>query len=193
MDLLTPARKWAIAEQQRPVGETADFDEPFGKRMPLPQHITMFLSTVGPIAGLIAAIVLLWHKGPAIVGWPQVIAMVVMYAIGGYGTTIGFHRLLTHRAFDTYRPLRLMWAIFGSIAAGVARLVGTDRHRIVAAANAWLDDPPALRPSTLYGDGLAATRIASALCGEPMPPFIPGQVTPPPRSASPPQWIQPIS
>lgn len=79
------------------------------------------------------------------------------------------------------------------ITAGVARLVGTDRHRIVAAANAWLDDPPAFRPSTLYGDGLAATRIVRALCGEPMSPFIPGQVTTPPRSASPPRWTQPIS
>jgi UDP-N-acetylglucosamine 2-epimerase (non-hydrolysing) len=79
------------------------------------------------------------------------------------------------------------------IAAGVARLVGTDRHRIVEAANTWLDHPPVLQPSTLYGDGHAAARIASALCGEPMPPFIPGQVTPPPRSASAPLWTQPIS
>ncbi|MDQ8757262.1 UDP-N-acetylglucosamine 2-epimerase (non-hydrolyzing) [Sphingosinicella sp. LHD-64] len=79
------------------------------------------------------------------------------------------------------------------IAAGVARLVGTDRNRIVEAANIWLDDPPALRPSTLYGDGLAAGRIADALCGLPVSPFSPGQVTPVPRSASAPLWTVPIS
>jgi UDP-N-acetylglucosamine 2-epimerase (non-hydrolysing) len=79
------------------------------------------------------------------------------------------------------------------VAAGVARLVGMDRHRIVEAANAWLDNPPALRPSTLYGDGYASVRIAGALCGKPVPPFIPGQVTPPPGSASAPLWTVPIS
>ena len=52
--------------------------------------------------------------------------------------------------------------------AGAARLVGTDREKIVAAANELLDDPVAYAAMTtvpsLYGDGHAAERIA-ALCG----------------------------
>jgi UDP-N-acetylglucosamine 2-epimerase (non-hydrolysing) len=51
--------------------------------------------------------------------------------------------------------------------AGTARLVGTTEHAIVAAAGALLDNPAGLTsmrvPCTLYGDGNAALRIASAL------------------------------
>lgn len=129
MDLLTPARTWAIAEQEKASTDAPATDGGGRKRMPLPQHITMFISTVGPIAGLVAAIVMLWHHGPASVGWPQVVAMLVMYAIAGYGTTIGFHRYLTHKAFETYRPVRLTLAIFGSIAGGGAVIRWTATHR----------------------------------------------------------------
>jgi UDP-N-acetylglucosamine 2-epimerase len=51
------------------------------------------------------------------------------------------------------------------IAAGVAKLVGTDRHRIVSEASRLLEDAGARKAMTSsrnpYGDGKAATRIAS--------------------------------
>ncbi len=54
-----------------------------------------------------------------------------------------------------------------AVEAGVARLVGTDRRRIVAAASALLDDPAEAarmtRGGSPFGDGQAAARIA-ALC-----------------------------
>jgi stearoyl-CoA desaturase (Delta-9 desaturase) len=86
--------------------------------MPRLQQVVMFLSVAGPIAGLIVAIVLLWRRSPAGggIGWPEVLAMLVMYALAGFGVTIGFHRLLTHRAFQTPRPVRLLLAILGSSA-----------------------------------------------------------------------------
>ena len=53
------------------------------------------------------------------------------------------------------------------IAAGVARLVGTDAARIVAEAARLLDDPVAhaamARGASPYGDGRAAARIVAAL------------------------------
>lgn len=53
------------------------------------------------------------------------------------------------------------------VAAGVARLVGLDEGRILAAANELLDDPVAYaamaRAESPYGDGRAAARIAAAL------------------------------
>jgi UDP-N-acetylglucosamine 2-epimerase (non-hydrolysing) len=62
--------------------------------------------------------------------------------------------------------------------AGVARLVGTCRERIVAEASrlltsdvAWLEMARAVNP---YGDGRAAERIAAVLAGEPWTPFRPG-------------------
>jgi UDP-N-acetylglucosamine 2-epimerase (non-hydrolysing) len=63
------------------------------------------------------------------------------------------------------------------IAAGIARLVGTDRERIVAAASELLTSAAAYREMTAagnpYGDGLAAERIAAILAGEPWTPFDP--------------------
>lgn len=55
------------------------------------------------------------------------------------------------------------------IAAGVARLVGTQREAIVAAGSSLLHDEAAhaamAAPTTPYGDGRAAQRIATVLAG----------------------------
>ena len=114
MDLLTPAQKWAKQEQS--ADREIDHHEPDPHRMPLPQQLTMFFSVVGPIAGLIIAIALLWHRGPASIGWPEMIAMLGMYALTGFGVTIGYHRLFTHRSFETNRFVRIWLAVWGSMA-----------------------------------------------------------------------------
>lgn len=61
------------------------------------------------------------------------------------------------------------------VEAGVARLVGTDRRRIFAAAEELLTDRDAYaamsRVANPYGDGRASERIADILCGRPYSPF----------------------
>ncbi|MCE7798245.1 UDP-N-acetylglucosamine 2-epimerase (non-hydrolyzing) [Sphingobium sufflavum] len=56
------------------------------------------------------------------------------------------------------------------VAAGTARLVGTDRARIVAQVTALLDDPAAYqamaRAHNPFGDGHAAERIARIIAGD---------------------------
>ncbi len=63
------------------------------------------------------------------------------------------------------------------IDAGVARLVGTDRRRIVMEVSRLLRDDDAharmARVVDLYGDGCAAERIAAVLTGEDFEPFEP--------------------
>ncbi|MEA2604218.1 MAG: hypothetical protein QOF89_5210 [Acidobacteriota bacterium] len=63
------------------------------------------------------------------------------------------------------------------VEAGVARLVGTDRERIVAAASELLTSDAACaamaRAINPYGDGEAGERIAAILAGEPWTPFRP--------------------
>ena len=39
-----------------------------------------------------------------------------MYALSGFGVTVGFHRLLTHRSFQTSKPVEYLFAILGSMA-----------------------------------------------------------------------------
>jgi len=61
--------------------------------------------------------------------------------------------------------------------AGNARLVGTERERIVAEAGRLLDNRRAYammaRPVELYGDGAASPRIVSALLGEKIEEWLP--------------------
>jgi stearoyl-CoA desaturase (delta-9 desaturase) len=99
--------------------------------MPRLQQMVMFLSVAGPFAGLLVAIILLWRRSPAGggIGWPEVWAMVAMYTLAGFGVTIGFHRLLTHRAFETPRPLRLLLAVLGSAAAQGMAIKWVATHR----------------------------------------------------------------
>ena len=69
---------------------------------------------VGPFLGFLAALALFWND---FVGWTNLSILAVGYALTGFGVTVGFHRLLTHRSFKTYAPLRAFWAILGSAAA----------------------------------------------------------------------------
>jgi UDP-N-acetylglucosamine 2-epimerase (non-hydrolysing) len=61
--------------------------------------------------------------------------------------------------------------------AGVARLVGTDRARIVEETRRILDNPnlhtAMSRPANVYGDGGASPRIVSALLGEALEEMLP--------------------
>jgi UDP-N-acetylglucosamine 2-epimerase len=69
-----------------------------------------------------------------------------------------------------------------AVAAGVVKLVGTDRTRIVDEASCLLSDPDAhaamARETSVYGDGLAAARIAEVILHGRMttPPFEPATV-----------------
>ncbi len=64
-----------------------------------------------------------------------------------------------------------------AVAAGTARLVGTDPARIEAAVARLLDDPAhyarMARAANPYGDGRAAERIHAALTGRPIADFAP--------------------
>jgi UDP-N-acetylglucosamine 2-epimerase (non-hydrolysing) len=65
--------------------------------------------------------------------------------------------------------------------AGVARLVGVDRARVVAETRRALDGPEAAwgpAAGNPYGDGRAAERIASILTGQPWMPFTPSVTAP---------------
>jgi stearoyl-CoA desaturase (delta-9 desaturase) len=67
-----------------------------------------------PFAGLIAAIVLLWNTDW--VGWGDLAIMGAMYVVTALGVTVGFHRLLTHRSFQTHRSVEYLFAVLGSVA-----------------------------------------------------------------------------
>ena len=70
-------------------------------------------AVVLPFAATLAAIVLLWNQ---VVSATDLAILAVMYVITGLGITVGYHRLLTHRAFQAPRPVEYTFAVLGSMA-----------------------------------------------------------------------------
>ena len=73
----------------------------------------MIVITVLPFIGLVAAVAMLWNEA---VGWTDLALFLGLYVICGFGITIGYHRMLTHRAFEAVPPLKAALLVFGSIA-----------------------------------------------------------------------------
>jgi len=84
------------------------------------------LVVVIPFAALIVGIVLLWGWG---FDWLSLALFVAMYAATGFGITIGYHRLFTHRAFSTGRVMQSILAILGSMAVEGPLLRWVATHR----------------------------------------------------------------
>jgi stearoyl-CoA desaturase (delta-9 desaturase) len=70
-------------------------------------------AVVVPFAATLAAVLLLWNS---LVTPADLAIAAVMYLLTAIGITVGFHRLLTHRSFQTAKPLEYAFAIFGSMA-----------------------------------------------------------------------------
>ena len=69
-------------------------------------------AVVVPFLGVIVAGALLWDS---FLGWRDVTIFAVMYVLTAVGVTVGFHRLLTHRAFQTRPWLKYTLAVLGSM------------------------------------------------------------------------------
>jgi stearoyl-CoA desaturase (delta-9 desaturase) len=70
-------------------------------------------AVVVPFLATLAAVVLLWNS---LAGWADLAILATMYALTAVGITVGFHRLLTHRSFQTAKPVEYLFAMLGSMA-----------------------------------------------------------------------------
>lgn len=70
-------------------------------------------AVVLPFLAVIAGAVLAWNH---FFGVRNLIILAGMYLLTAVGVTVGFHRLLTHRAFKTHRLTRYALTVFGSMA-----------------------------------------------------------------------------
>lgn len=84
-----------------------------GMTMTRTDKIANLLAIVLPFAGVLAAIVLLWNRA---VDGIDLAIFAAMYVVTGFGITVGFHRLFTHRSFATTPTLERALAIAGSMA-----------------------------------------------------------------------------
>ncbi len=110
--------------------------------------ITMAVAIVMPFAGLITAIVLAWTLGW--MSWLFLGMLIGGWILTGMGITVGFHRLLTHRSFETYAPIRAFWMAMGSLAVQGSPLVWCAVHRRHHELSDKKGDP---HSPHLHGDG----------------------------------------
>ncbi len=106
-------------------------------------------AVVVPFIAVLAAIPLLWNE---LVGPADLAIMVAVYLASAFGITIGFHRLLTHRAFETYRPLKYLFAVLGSMAVQGPVIHWVADHRKHHAHTDEVGDPHS--PHVGHGSGL---------------------------------------
>jgi stearoyl-CoA desaturase (delta-9 desaturase) len=83
-------------------------------------------AVVLPFLATIAAIVLLWNS---VVSPADLAIAAVMYLFTAVGITVGFHRLLTHRSFQTAKPTEYVFAILGSMAVQGPAISWVADHR----------------------------------------------------------------
>jgi stearoyl-CoA desaturase (delta-9 desaturase) len=70
-------------------------------------------AVIVPFAATVTAVVLLWNQ---LVRPADLAIAAVMYLFTAVGITVGFHRLLTHRSFQTRKPVEYLFATAGSMA-----------------------------------------------------------------------------
>jgi stearoyl-CoA desaturase (delta-9 desaturase) len=90
------------------------------------ERIANLLGVVVPFAGVIVAIVLLWRRA---VDVADLAILAGMYLVTASAVTVGFHRLLTHRAFATYPWIERTFALLGSLAVQGSVLDWVADHR----------------------------------------------------------------
>jgi stearoyl-CoA desaturase (delta-9 desaturase) len=89
-------------------------------------QISNLLAVIIPFIAFIVAVVLLWGNG---VGPHDLVLFAVMYVVTGFGVTVGFHRLLTHRSFATSKPVEYLFAVMGSMSVQGPVIAWVSDHR----------------------------------------------------------------
>ena len=82
-------------------------------RAPLPVRLVVLGTIVVPLLGLAAVPFFVWEWG---FSWTDLGLLVGMYLLTALGVAVGFHRLITHRSFETYEWVRFALAAAGAMA-----------------------------------------------------------------------------
>ena len=100
--------------------------EPQAERLSLGGRIATFLGITVPFLGIVAGIALFWGWG---FSWVHLGLLLGMYSLTAFGITVGFHRLFTHRSFETHPVVRFILAACGSMAVQGNLLKWVALHR----------------------------------------------------------------
>jgi stearoyl-CoA desaturase (delta-9 desaturase) len=109
----------------RPAVQVAPRPEP-PERLTLGIWIANLIAVVLPFLGLVAAVFFLWGRA---FSWVDFGLLLGTYVLTALGITVGFHRLFTHRSFETSRVVQFILAVLGSMAVQGPLLKWVAFHR----------------------------------------------------------------
>ncbi len=95
------------------------------RELRLQRRVTLLL-TIAPMLGVGLAIWWLWGVGISTLDFGLFLGF---YLVTGVGISVGFHRLLTHRAFVATKPIRVALAVAGSAAVEGSAIQWCATHR----------------------------------------------------------------
>jgi stearoyl-CoA desaturase (delta-9 desaturase) len=104
-----------------------------------------------PFAATVMAIVLFWNE---IVTAADLAIFAAMYLLTAVGVTVGYHRLLTHRSFQTYPAIRYLLAALGEMSVQGSVIAWVADHRKHHAHTDAEGDPHS--PHVGHGQGVGA-------------------------------------
>ena len=120
----------------------------------LVDRIANLAVTIVPLALIAVAIQQSWG---GLLVWQDVLIFFATLVPFGFGVTVGFHRLFTHRSFKTSRPMRFLLAVLGSMALEGPVIEWVAYHRRHHRYSDVEGDPHS--PHVGYGEGfLGAVR-----------------------------------
>jgi stearoyl-CoA desaturase (delta-9 desaturase) len=96
------------------------------ERISLPLRLVNLAVVVLPFLGFLALLISVWGWG---FYWVDLALLLGMYALTAIGITVGYHRLFTHRAFETHPVVKFVLAILGSMAVEGPLLKWAAIHR----------------------------------------------------------------
>lgn len=80
--------------------------------LPWGTKVANMIAIILPFVVFIGAVVHAWGWG---IGWSEVGIMLVMYLLTGFGVTIGYHRLFTHKSFKAGPVVTSILGVLGSM------------------------------------------------------------------------------
>ena len=137
-----------IAPKADPFDDTSSVKEDF-----TPHEISLGLRTINlvtivvPFVATLGAMFLLWGRG---FNWVHLSILAVGYSLTVLGVTVGFHRLFTHKSFETSRFMRAILAVLGCMSVEGPLLKWVAMHRRHH-QNSDMDHDP--HSPHLHGDG----------------------------------------
>ena len=83
-----------------------------------------------PIVIWISVVHVLALAAPFFFTWPALVTCVFLaFMTGSFGVCMGYHRLLTHKSFQTYRPIKWLLALLGGLSGEGSALTWVAQHR----------------------------------------------------------------